>query len=58
MKQKKLVLTFTDENGSVIDVLSKDPARMEDVAAAMQFLDLGRTLSVTVVEIDINTLNS
>lgn len=50
MKQKKLVITFTDENGNKVDVLSKDSARHEDVFAALNFLDLGRILTVSVVE--------
>lgn len=36
---KKLILTLTDvETGNVL--ISKDPARPEDVLAALQFLDL------------------
>lgn len=50
MPTKKLVLTFIDENGKKVDVLSKDPARQEDVFAALNFLDLGRELHVSVVE--------
>lgn len=56
MKQKKLVITFIDENGNKVDVLSKDPARQEDVFAALNFLDLGRTLTVTVAEFNIENL--
>lgn len=58
MKQKKLVITFTDENGNKVDVLSKDPARQEDVFAALNFLDLGRTISVSVVEFNVENLGN
>ena len=51
MKQK-LVITFYNENGDVVPELSKDPASFNDVTAALQFLCLGKGLTVAVVECD------
>lgn len=53
MLTKKLVLSFFDENGNKVEVLSKDPARQEDVFAALNFLDLGREVRVSVVEFNV-----
>lgn len=53
MKQKKLVMTFYDADGNVVDVLSKDPARPDDVIAALQFLDVDCEISVAVREFEI-----
>lgn len=53
MKQKKLVMSFSNERGDVVPELSKDPARGEDVMAAMSFLDIGRSIMIEVVEFDV-----
>ena len=48
---KKLILTLTDvETGNVL--ISKDPARPEDVLAALQFLDLTNEIRVNYVACD------
>lgn len=52
MKQKFLSMTFTS-NGEKVDVLSKPMCRPEDVMSALSFLDVGRTLTIEVKEIDV-----
>ena len=47
---KKLVVTLTSVDGNVI--LCKDPARPEDVMAALQFLDETNELKVNFVACD------
>ena len=47
---KKLIVTLTSVDGDVI--LCKDPARPEDVMAALQFLDETNELKVSIVACD------
>lgn len=52
MKQKKLVLTFYDKDGEVVKQLSKDPASVNDVMAAIQFLDTECEIALACREIE------
>lgn len=49
---KKIVLTFYDENGEVVKQLSKDPASANDIMAALQFLEVGCEVSIACREIE------
>lgn len=51
-KMKKLVLTFYNENGDVVSELSKDPASINDVAAAINFLEPRQELRVASFHCD------
>lgn len=55
MKPKKIVMSFYDADGNLVPTLSKDPARPEDVMAAMQFLDVNCELCVAVKEFETNS---
>lgn len=52
MKQQKFILTFYDENGEVIQALSKDPASPQDLMAAANFLTPGCEIRLACVTCD------
>lgn len=49
---KKIVLTFYDENGEVVKQLSKDPASGNDIMAALQFLNTGCEINIACREVE------
>lgn len=52
MKQNVISMSFTDGENEV-SYLSKDLCRPDDVLAALQFLRVGCTLSVSIKEVDL-----
>lgn len=50
MKQKKIVMSVYDADSNLVDVLSKDPARLDDVASALSFVDIGFEVCLSIRE--------
>lgn len=51
LMNKKVVLTFYNQDGDVVKELSKDPANMNDIMAAIQFLENAFEISIACREI-------
>lgn len=58
LMNKKVVLTFYNENGDVVKELSKDPANMNDVMAAIQFLELNCEINIACREFNPSSSNN
>lgn len=55
MKPKKIVMSFYDGDGKTVPTLCKNPARPEDVMAALQFLDVNCVLTVEIEEFEVTS---
>lgn len=53
-KQHFLCIEFHNANGDTVKELTKCPARPEDVMAALQFLNIGCDITVSIQECEVS----